>query len=141
MGIFDRIFKRQEKATAFAPAQQLIIEPAGAFTAYTGDAYGNDIFRGAVDAIARNIGKLKGSHVIRYADHEKVDGDCRLNRLLQVRPNPYMSAYDMLYKLATHYYLYNNAFALLQREGRSITGIYPITSASMQMLSDGADNL
>ena len=141
MGIFDRIFKRQEKAAAFAQAQQLIIEPAGAFTAYTGDAYGNDIFRGAVDAIARNIGKLKGSHVIRYADHEKVDGDCRLNRLLQVRPNPSMSAYDMLYKLATHYYLYNNAFALLQREGRSITGIYPITSASMQMLSDGADNL
>lgn len=141
MRILDRIFKKQEKAAVFAPAQQLIIEPAEAFTAYTGDAYGNDIFRGAVDAIARNIGKLKGSHVIRYADHEKVDGDCRLNRLLQVRPNPYMSAYDMLYKLATHYYLYNNAFALLQREGRSITGIYPITWASMQMLSDGADNL
>jgi len=141
VGILDRIFKKQERTAVIGPAQQIIVEPAGTFTAYTGDAYGNDIYRGAVDAIARNIGKLKGSHVIRYADHEKADGDCRLNRILQVRPNPYMSAYDMLYKLATHYYLYNNAFALLQREGRNITGIYPVTATSMQMVSDRADNL
>lgn len=141
VGILDRIFKKQERNTAVATSQQIIVEPAGAFTSYNGDAYSNDIYRGAVDAIARNIGKLKGSHVIRYADHEKVDGDCRLNRLLQVRPNPYMSAYDMLYKLATHYYLYNNAFALLQREGRNIIGIYPITSTSMQILVDETGNL
>ncbi len=140
MGILDRIFRKQVD-TKIAPAQKFIIEPAVTFTAYSGDAYGNDIYRGAVDAIARNIGKLKGSHAIRYADHDKVDGDCRLNRLLQVRPNPYMSAYDMLYKIATHYYLNNNAFVLLQREGRSITGIYPITASSMQMLSDGAGDL
>lgn len=140
MGILDRIFRKQVD-TKIAPAQKFIIEPAVTFTAYSGDAYGNDIYRGAVDAIARNIGKLKGSHAIRYADHDKVDGDCRLNRLLQVRPNPYMSAYDMFYKIATHYYLNNNAFVLLQREGRSITGIYPITASSMQMLSDGAGDL
>lgn len=140
MGILDRIFRKQAD-TKIAPAQKFIIEPAVTFTAYSGDAYGNDIYRGAVDAIARNIGKLKGSHAIRYADHDKVDGDCRLNRLLQVRPNPYMSAYDMFYKIATHYYLNNNAFVLLQREGRSITGIYPITASSMQMLSDGAGDL
>ena len=140
MGILDRIFRKQAD-TKIAPAQKFIIEPAVTFTAYSGDAYGNDIYRGAVDAIARNIGKLKGSHVIRYADHDKVDGDCRLNRLLQVRPNPYMSAYDMVYKIATHYYLNNNAFVLLQREGRSITGIYPITASSMQMLSDGVGDL
>ncbi|MEY8494636.1 phage portal protein [Lachnospiraceae bacterium 29-91] len=140
MGILDRIFRKREEI-GIAPAQKFIIEPAVTFTAYSGDAYGNDIYRGAVDAIARNIGKLKGSHVIRYADHDKVDGDCRLNRLLQVRPNPYMSAYDMLYKIATHYYLNNNAFALLQREGRSITGIYPVTASSMQMLNDRAGDL
>lgn len=140
MGILYEIIENQT-APGIAPAQNYIIELGSAFSAYAGDAYGNDIYRGAVDAIARNIGKLKGSHVIRYANHDKADGDCRLNRLLQVRPNPYMSAYDMLYKIATHYYLNNNAFALLQREGRSITGIYPITANSMQMLSDTAGNL
>ena len=141
MAILDRIFKKKSKAAAIN-AMQMINEPAGTFTAYSGDAYGNDIYRGAVDAIARNIGKLKGSHVIRYADHDKIDGDCKLNRLLQVRPNTYMSAYDLLYKMATHYYLYNNAFAFLERGSRGeLTGIYPVTCTSVQMLSDTGNNL
>lgn len=141
MAILDRLFRKQSK-TAVATSQQMINEPTGVFTAYNGDAYSNDIYRGAVDAIARNIGKLKGGHVIRYADHDKIEGDCKLNRLLQVRPNPYMSAYDLLYKMATHYYLYNNAFALLERDSRGIlTGIYPVTCTSVQMLSDRLNNL
>ncbi len=140
MAFLDRFFKKESK-TAVTTAQ-MITEPTGVFTAYNGDAYSNDIYRGAVDAIARNVGKLKGGHVIKYANHEKLEGDCRLNRLLQVRPNPYMSAYDLLYKIATHYYLYNNAFALLQRDNRGeVTGIYPITCTSVQMLTDALNNL
>lgn len=139
MGLFDRVFKKKEGKPVQAAG--LINEPTAVFTAFNGDAYSNDIYRGAVDAIARNVGKLKGSHVIRYGDHEKVEGDCKLNRVLQIRPNPYMSAYDLLYKLATHYYLYNNAFALLQWNGRSLCGIYPITATSFEMLSDAANNL
>lgn len=138
MGLFDRIFRRQEKR----PVVQFINEQTGAFTSTCGDAYSNDIYRGAVDAIARNMGKLKGSHVLKYADHNEIEGDCKLNRLLQVRPNPYMSAYDFLYKLATHYYLYNNAFALLCRDERgNITGIYPITATGVDMLSDAQGGL
>lgn len=82
------------------------------------DAYSNDIYRSAVDAIARNAAKMKGSHIIKYRDHERAEGDCRINRILQIEPNPYMSAFDMLYKLITHYYLYNNAFAYMQRDER-----------------------
>lgn len=140
MGVLDRIFRR--KTETAATVAQMVNEPTAVFTSYCGDAYSNDIYRGAVDAIARNIGKLKGSHVIRYADHNKVDGDCRLNRLLQVRPNPYMSAYDFLYKMATHYYLFNNAFALLSRDQRgNIAGIYPITANQVDMLSDPQNRL
>lgn len=139
MGLFDGILKKKEDNRI--QAVRLVNEPTAAFTSFTGDAYSNDIYRGAVDAIARNIGKLKGSHVIRYGDHEKIEGDCKLNRILQVRPNPYMSAYDFLYKLATHYYLYNNAFALLIRSGRNLTGVYPITATNTEMLADAEGNL
>lgn len=139
MGLFDGILKRKEDSRI--QAVRLVNEPTAAFTSFTGDAYSNDIYRGAVDAIARNIGKLKGSHVIRYGDHEKIEGDCKLNRILQVRPNPYMSAYDLLYKLATHYYLYNNAFALLIRSGRNLSGVYPITATNTEMLADAEGNL
>ena len=134
MAVFSRLFKRQQQSNI--TGIKLISEPTGAFSSYCGDAYSNDIYRGAVDAIARNVGKLKGSHIITNTDHDKADGDCKLNRLLQVRPNPYMSAYDLLYKLATHYYLYNNAFALLEYDERgSVAGIYPVTATNTEMLS------
>nr|DAR15334.1 MAG TPA: portal protein [Caudoviricetes sp.] len=95
-----------------------------------------------MDAIARNAGKLKGSHVISYADHNRVDGDCKLNRLLQTRPNPYMSAYDLLYKMVTHLFLYNNSFAYLDRDDRgNLRGIYPITASSVNVLSDAANSV
>ena len=57
MGLFDGILKRKEDSRI--QAVRLVNEPTAAFTSFTGDAYSNDIYRGAVDAIARNIGKLK----------------------------------------------------------------------------------
>ena len=135
ISILDRFLKKAEKPGSGARIA-MVDENTAVFSSYDGNAYANDIYRGAVDAIARNAGKLKGSHVIRYADHNKVDGDCKLNRILQVQPNPYMSAYDFLYKLVTHYYLYNNSFALIDRRGRSIAGIYPITCNRMEFKYD-----
>ena len=138
MSIFDKLFNRKKTVTK----AQLVREPAVGFSTYGGDAYSNDIFREAVDAIARNAGKLKGSHVISYADHDRVDGDCKINRLLQVRPNRYMSAYDLLYKLTTRLFLYNNAFAYLDRDERgNLRAIYPITATHVNILSDAAGSL
>ena len=138
MSIFDKLFNRKKTVTK----TQLVREPAVGFSTYGGDAYSNDIFREAVDAIARNAGKLKGSHVISYADHDRIDGDCKINRLLQVRPNRYMSAYDLLYKLTTRLFLYNNAFAYLDRDERgNLRAIYPITATHVNILSDAAGSL
>ena len=77
MSFWERIFKRREAVTR----AKLFIEPTTGFSSYGGDAYANDVYREAVDAIARNAGKLKGSHVISYADHNRVDGDCTLPSL------------------------------------------------------------
>ena len=138
MSILDRLFRRERTRTK----TELINEPVSGFSMYGGDAYSNDIFREAVDAIARNAGKLKGSHVISYADHDRIDGDCKINRLLQVRPNRYMSAYDLLYKLTTRLFLYNNAFAYLDRDERgNLRAIYPITATHVNILSDAAGSL
>ncbi|MRC88280.1 phage portal protein, partial [Bacillus thuringiensis] len=81
------------------------------------NAYESDIYRSAVDSIARNAAKLKGTHVMTSSERRK-KGDYNLNRILQVRPNPYMTAYDLIYKLVTHYYLYNNAFAYLEKDDK-----------------------
>jgi len=137
MSFIDRLFNRKTVTTA-----KLVTEPTATFSSFYGDAYANDVYREAVDAIARNAGKLKGSHVVQYADHERAAGDNKINRLLQVRPNPYMSAYDFLYKLVTHLFLYNNAFAYLDRDDRgSLKAIYPVTASNVNVLSDAANNL
>lgn len=136
MSIFQKLFG-EKKAPASAERVELMNGTVARFTTWNGDAYSSDIYRGAVDAIARNAGKLKGAHIINYGNNKHVEKDCRLNRLLQVQPNPYMNAYDMLYKITTHYFLYNNAFILIQKDdaGDPI-GLYPINAAGVTFLND-----
>lgn len=109
-------------------------------SSFTGDAYSNDIYRSAVDAIARHIAKLSGKHVVDNSKDETKNS--KLNRLLQDRPNPYMSGYDFLYKIATQYYLYNNAFILVQKDNRgNLTGLYPLSPTSVEYVVDGANEV
>ncbi|MBR1437757.1 MAG: phage portal protein [Synergistaceae bacterium] len=111
-----------------------LINEAASVGAWTGNAYANATYRGAIDAVSRNIGKLKGT-ASPYANS-------RLNYMLQVRPNRYMSAYDWLYKMATHLWLNGNAWAFIDfdQSGR-VQGIYPITASSVQMLTDDSGEL
>ena len=139
MNILKRLFSRRQAATQI---KMINLPWAGSFSAYGGDAYSNDIFRAGVDAIARNAAKLKGSHVVQYSENERRAGEAHLTRLLQVRPNPLMSSFDFLYKLATHLFLSNNSFALVYRDDAGhVAGFYPITAQGVQMLEDGAGEL
>lgn len=134
INIFQKIFSKKQKGISkinFTDGKTAIFSP------WSGNAYDNDIYRGAVDSIARNVAKLKGSHIIKYADSTKSEGDSRLNRILQTQPNPYMSAFDMFYKLVTHYFLYNNAFAYIEKDDKGrVCGIYPINALHIEFLSD-----
>jgi HK97 family phage portal protein len=140
MNILSRIFKKPPAITH----TEVIGTPPTVFTPFSGNAYSNDIFRSAVDAIARNAAKLKACHVIKTTAGRTngTNGTNGLDRLLQTRPNPYMSAYDMLYRMVTHYFLYNNAFAYLQKDIRgNLTGIYPIRAASVEFITDLTDTM
>ncbi|MDR1703177.1 MAG: phage portal protein [Clostridiales bacterium] len=136
--IFTKLFKTKREPVT----QTAILTSGGAyFTPFSGDAYANDIYRAAVDAIARNAAKLKGTHVIKN-DTGRTEGDRPLNRLLQTRPNPYTSAFDMVYRMVAHYYLYNNSFAYLQKDDRGeLTGIYPLRPSSVEFLTDVSGEL
>lgn len=133
----DRIFKRKRE-----PTQVDRVEMMGTgspiFTPFSGNAYESDIYRSAIDAIARNAAKLKGKHIIySKTENKRQQGDQYLNRILQVRPNPYMTAYDLFYKLVTHYYLHNNAFAFLQKDERGyLRAIYPLSAQNVEYLTD-----
>ncbi|MBT2813082.1 phage portal protein [Staphylococcus coagulans] len=105
---------------------------------FSGDAYSNDIYRSAVDTIARHIAKLSGKHVNNTKDFNNY----KINRILQNRPNPYMSAYDFLYKVATQYYLFNNAFILVQKDNKgNLRNLYPLTPSSVEYVVDGVGEM
>lgn len=141
MGIFQKLINSRKKGRQLARAE-LLNGQTVAFTAWNGNAYANDIARGAIDSISRNISKLKGRHVVVYGDVRKPGTDTRLNRILQVQPNQYMNASDLLYKLATHYYLFNNAFAYIDKDERgNVVAVYPITCTQADFLSDTSGEL
>lgn len=117
MNALQKLFKRKTE-----PAQGISLEIQSGFTAFSGTAYGSAAFRGAVDAIARHTAKLQA-----HCDQAGVEN------LLQNTPNPYMTAYDLLYKTATAYYSTNNAFILIQRD-RDISAFYPLTPASVEFI-------
>lgn len=134
--ILENLFKKRKIITKEINIQN------GNFTAWGGNAYENDIYREAVDAIARNAGKLKGSYIIKSGNNKKPGNDARLTRLLQIAPNRYMNAYDYLYKITTHLYLYNNSFSLLDKDNKgNVVAIYPINCNNAQFLEDSNGNL
>ena len=98
MSLLDYFFKKSKKSGSVI--SKLSLEPVHNFSAWTGNAYSNDIYRGAVDSIAKQAAKLKGSHIIS-SNNAKHYGDCGINNLLQCSPNPLLSAYDFLYIVIT----------------------------------------
>ena len=137
MSIFSRIFRNRQPPKT-APA--VLTGTAPYFTPFNGNAYESDVFRSAVDAIARHGAKLHGSHIIRTADGRQ-PGDDNLNYLLGTRPNPYMSAYDALYKLITHFYAYNDSFGYIQRGDAGIAALYPLDVTGAQFVTDPTDTM
>lgn len=134
-----------KSALGFEPERPALLEivdgGVASFPAWGGTAYDDDTFSGAVDAIARNAAKLKGSHVVNSGGTRR-DGDARLNRLLQVRPNAYMNAYDMLYKAVTHAYVSGNGFILVDKDDRGdARGLYPVDCTTAQFLEDADGEL
>lgn len=110
------------------------------FSPWQGKPYEAAVVRSAVDAIARNAAKLKVKHIRRQGG-QIVPVRGHLEKLLTVRPNVNMSAYDMLYKLITTLMLDNNAWAYPVWDGPNITDIWPINSAMAEFVEDASKTL
>jgi HK97 family phage portal protein len=103
------------------------------FTSFGNNAYSSDVVRSAIHAIASNAAKLKPKHIRRINGTISPQNSI-VERLLTVRPNPHMNAYDFYYKVVTQLYLKNNAFILIQTDGVNTMGFYPINSSYVELL-------
>lgn len=138
--LFEMIFGRQPKRERVQTQLKMLNGYAPVFTSFSGDAYDSDVVRAAVDAIARNAAKLKPKHIRRVNGQiQEVGSD--IERLLSVRPNPYMDAYTFLYKVTTQLFLQNNAYVFIDVDPitKRIIGFYPVNALTTEFLEYEGD--
>ncbi|MBQ8933921.1 MAG: phage portal protein [Lachnospiraceae bacterium] len=106
----------------------------GGFTAtfrpFGRDAYRSDLVRACIRTLADQTAKA-----------EPICTDKRIEYMLRYRPNQYMNGKDFLYKVRTHYELFNTAFIIIFRTGKHIEGFYPMSYTNMEALEDPAGNI
>lgn len=86
------------------------------FSSFGGDIYKSDIVRSSIRPLAQFTSKA-----------EAQSSDALLAKVLNNRPNMYMSGKDFLQKVRTRYEIYNNCFIYIQRDDRGkATGFYPV---------------
>lgn len=105
------------------------------FSPWEGQPYQANVVRAAVDAVARNAAKLRARH-IRRIQNEIIPVSSEIERLLTLRPNPHMSAYDFFYRLITTLLLDNNAFAYPVWDGGRLVAIWPVNPIITEFAED-----
>ena len=101
-----------------------------------------DIIAASIDALARNIGKIELKSIRRVENNASItDATADVARVLK-NPNPYMTSYDFLYKVASLYYISNNAFIWPEysKDGQLIA-LWPINYKSFQLKRTGNGTL
>lgn len=92
------------------------------FTPFGSDIYKADVVRSCVRALADFTSKA-----------EARCSDAQLERLLNTRPNMYMSGHDFLYKIRTIMELKNTCFiAIIRGDNGRVTGLYPVPCTSYE---------
>ncbi|MDR2531467.1 MAG: phage portal protein [Oscillospiraceae bacterium] len=127
--IFGKIKNKIENATAF----KLLNSWDTSFSPFSGNQWEIATVRAAVNAFARNAAKLTPRH-IRCGDDTFTNAKSEIDRILQYKPNPYMTAFAMYYKIATNYKLTNNAFLYPAWEGSKLTAMYPIMAQQINLI-------
>ena len=134
-GLFESIFGKRPTSGSDLPAFRLLSSYDSSFTPFSGRAWDIGTVRAAVDAWARNAAKIQPRHIRRAGGRrETVPGG--LERILQVRPNPYMTAYAFYYRVAAQFIAHNNTFILPVFDGGKLTALYPIDAARVDLVED-----
>ncbi|MGM0923323.1 MAG: phage portal protein [Bacillota bacterium] len=79
--------------------------------------YTSDVVRSAIHAITTNAAKLQPKH-IRRTSAGIVPITSHISKLLTLRPNEFISAFDFYYKVVTQLMIHNNAFVFLKYDDR-----------------------
>lgn len=132
-GLFQSIFGKRPTSGSNLPAYRLLSTWDSSFTPFSGQAWDLATVRAAVDAWARNAAKIQPRHIRRAGGRRESVGDS-IDRILQSRPNPYMTAYAFYYRVAAQFVVYNNAFILPVFDGGKLNALYPINASRVELV-------
>lgn len=121
MGLFDKILARMtHSVTGFSFGARSV--------SYDRAAYEQETVRAIIDCIASHAAKADVMHVVVDKDERIRDirRDSPYARLLNVRPNNLMTAYEMRYKLFSQLENYTTALACIRWDGVVPREIIPV---------------
>lgn len=123
MGLFESIFSKIKS-----------IRVSGYFgywarsSPFEGEIWDNDLARAIIDTIATHAAKGKLEHV-RVGSDGKIKErvlDSDIVRLINEKPNDFMSGYDLKYRFFSTLYRKTTAVMYIKYEGGKAVGIYPV---------------
>lgn len=133
--IWEKIFGKEPKQLTNETQFKFMNGFTPVFSDFGDDPYTSDVVRSAIHVIASNAAKLKPKHIRRLdKDVKHVNGN--IEKLLSVRPNEFMSAYDFIYKVVTQREQYNNAFVYIKWDLNTgqVAGFYPVDISNIEMV-------
>ena len=104
------------------------------YRSFNGDLALLDVMATSIDALSRNIGKIELKSIRREKDNTSTaDSISDVAKVLK-NPNPYMTSYDFLYKVASLYYLSNNVFIWPEYDkNANLVALWPVNYKSFQL--------
>lgn len=136
MGLFEKIFKPKEYQQALKDAKgtfEMLTAYRPVFTSWNGAIYESELVRGAIDARARHISKLK----------VELTGNAqpKLKTRMQFQPNPYMTYSQWLYRISTVLDCTNTCFLVPMLDDNTLEpiGYYPVLPQRASVIDYGGE--
>ncbi|MBR5845515.1 MAG: phage portal protein [Rikenellaceae bacterium] len=132
MGVFEKIFKRPRLQKQVTGYFQMLDGYTPIFTDYDGGVYEMELTRACIHTFANHCSKLLPA----------VSGpDSRgIQSMLDGRPNPFMTAAQFAYKVATIYETKNTCFIVpILDEFDRLVGFYPVNPQQTEVLDVGGE--
>lgn len=101
---------------------------------FEGEIWDNDLARAIIDTIATHAAKGKLEHVIVGQDGriKKKVNNSEIAKLLNEKPNEFMTGYDLKYRFISTLYRKTTAVMYIKYVGGKATGIYPVDFSSYE---------
>ena len=128
MGLFERIFGPRNDVVKIENYFQSLTAYPPVWRTTGGGVYEALETRAAIHAIATHTSKLK--------PHVKGSAGKRYERMLQVKPNPWQTTSQFLYRLRTIYEVENTAFIVplpSEYDDGTVVGLYPVCPSGCEI--------